>query len=201
MAEYSPVTDMVARAKNGDKQAWNEIVERYAPLIWSICRKYRLSEADAEDVGQVVWLHLVNHLADLRDPAALPGWLATTTRRQCIRVRRTAAQLPQVTGPLVDADNMADPEAALADQELILAERHAALREAVADLPPGYRELIVLLTADPPVSYTEISERLGIPIGSIGPSRSRCLARLRRHPAIAELIDAGARPIACEDAP
>ena len=198
MAEYSPVTDMVARAKNGDKQAWNEIVERYAPLIWSICRKYRLSEADAEDVGQVVWLHLVNHLADLRDPAALPGWLATTTRRQCIRVRRTAAQLPQVTGPLVDADNMADPEAVLAEHELLLAERHAALRQAVSDLPPGYRDLIVLLTADPPVSYTEISERLGIPIGSIGPSRSRCLARLRRHPAIAALIDADARPTGCE---
>ena len=201
MAEYSPVTDMVARAKNGDKQAWNEIVERYAPLIWSICRKYRLSEADAEDVGQVVWLHLVNHLADLRDPAALPGWLATTTRRQCIRVRRTAAQLPQVTGPLVDADNMADTEAVLAEHELLLAERHAALRQAVSDLPPGYQDLIVLLTADPPVPYAEISAKLGIPIGSIGPSRSRCLARLRRHPAIAELIDAGARPIACEDAP
>ena len=198
MAEYSPVTDMVARAKNGDKQAWNEIVERYAPLIWSICRKYRLSEADAEDVGQVVWLHLVNHLADLRDPAALPGWLATTTRRQCIRVRRTAAQLPQVTGPLVDADNMADPEAVLAEHELLLAERHAALRQAVSDLPPGYRDLIVLLTADPPVPYAEISAKLGIPIGSIGPSRSRCLARLRRHPAIAALIDADARPTECD---
>ena len=201
MAEYSPVTDMVTRAKNGDKQAWDEIVERYAALIWSICRKYRLGDADAEDVGQVVWLHLGNHLGDLRDLAALPGWIATTTRRQCIRVRRTAAQLPQVTGPFADTDNMADPEAVLADHELLLAERHAALRQAVSDLPPGYRELIILLTADPPVSYTEISARLGIPIGSIGPSRSRCLARLRRHPALAELMDAEARPLACEDAP
>ena len=201
MAEYSPVTDMVIRAKSGDKQAWNEIVERYAPLIWSICRKHRLGEADAEDIGQVVWLNLVEHLADLRDPAALPGWLATTTRRQCIRVRRAAAQLPQVTGPPIDVDTMADPEAVLAEHELLLAERHAALRRAVSDLPPGYRELIILLTADPPVSYAEISARLGIPIGSIGPSRSRCLARLRRHPAIAELMDAGAPPIVCEDAP
>jgi RNA polymerase sigma factor (sigma-70 family) len=190
MRDYPTVTDLVTRARRGDKQAWDEIVERYAPLIWSICRRYRLSEADAEDVGQVVWLHLVDHLDALRDAAALPGWIVTTTRRQCIRVRRAAAQLPLATGPLIDVDNMADPEAALADQELILAERHAALREAVADLPPGYKELILLLTADPPVSYTEISERLGIPIGSIGPSRSRCLARLRRHPAIAELIAA-----------
>ena len=146
----------------------------------------------------MVWLHLVDHLDDLRDPAALPGWLATTTRRQCIRVRRAAAQLPQVTGPLVDADNMADTKAVLAEHELLLAERHAALRKAVSDLPPGYRELIILLTADPPVSYAEISAKLGIPIGSIGPSRSRCLARLRRHPAIAELIDADTWPVACE---
>ena len=137
MRDYPPVTDMVTRARNDDRQAWDEIVERYAPLIWSICRKYRLGDADAEDVGQVVWLHLVDDLDNLRDPAALPGWIATTTRRQCIRVRRTAAQLPQVTGPLMDADNMADTEAVLADHELLLAERHAALRQAVSDLPPA----------------------------------------------------------------
>ena len=83
MRDYPPVTDMVTRASNGDNQAWDEIVERYAPLIWSICRRYRLGDADAEDVGQVVWLHLVDQLDDLRDPAALPGWIATTTRRQC----------------------------------------------------------------------------------------------------------------------
>jgi len=196
MAEYSPVTDMVTRAKNGDKQAWDEIVERYVPLIWSICRQYRLGDAEAEDVGQMVWLHLVNRFDDLRDPASLPGWLATSTGRQCLRLRQAAARFKQVTGPLVDADNMADTEAVDAEQELLLAECHAALREAMYDLPPGYRELMDLLTAEPPVSYTEISARLGIPIGSVGPSRSRCLARLRRHPAIAMLIDADARPIA-----
>jgi DNA-directed RNA polymerase specialized sigma24 family protein len=101
----------------------------------------------------------------------------------------------------MDADTMADTEAAPPDHELLAAERHAALRQAVSDLPPGYKELIILLNADPPVSYAEISAKLGIPIGSIGPSRSRCLARLRRHPAIAELIDADAQPIACGDAP
>ena len=85
----------------------------------------------------MVWLHLVNHLDDLRDPAALPGWLVTTTQWQCFRVRRTAAQLPQVTGPLMDADNIADTEAVPAEDELLLAERHAALREAVSDLPPA----------------------------------------------------------------
>ena len=196
--DYPPVTDLVTRARHGDKQAWDAIVERYAPLIWSICRQYRLDDADAQDVGQMVWLHLVDHLDDLRDPAALPGWLATTTRRQCFRLRQASSRFKQVTGPLVDADNMADTGAVEAEHELLLAERHAALREAMADLPPGYRELMALLTAEPPVSYAEISAKLGIPIGSIGPSRSRCLARLRRHPAIAALIDADARSTGCE---
>jgi len=196
--DYPPVTDLVTRARHGDKQAWDAIVERYAPLIWSICRQYRLDDADAQDVGQMVWLHLVDHLDDRRDPAALPGWLATTTRRQCFRLRQASSRFKQVTGPLVDADNMADTGAVEAEHELLLAERHAALREAMADLPPGYRELMALLTAEPPVSYAEISAKLGIPIGSIGPSRSRCLARLRRHPAIAALIDADARPTGCE---
>jgi len=196
--DYPPVTDLVTRARHGDKQAWDAIVERYAPLIWSICRQYRLDDADAQDVGQMVWLHLVDHLDDLRDPAALPGWLATTTRRQCFRLRQASSRFKQVTGPLVDADNMADTGAVEAEHELLLAERHAALREAMADLPDGCRELMALLTADPPVPYAEISAKLGIPIGSIGPSRSRCLARLRRHPAIAALIDADARPTGCE---
>ena len=193
MRDYPPVTELVTRARRGDKQAWDAIVERYAPLIWSICRQYRLSDADAEDVGQVVWLHLVDRLDDLRDPAALPGWLATTTRRQCFRLRRTAARSRQVSGPLVDADNMADTGAVLAEDELLQAERDAALRAAMSDLPRGCRELMTLLTADPPVSYAEISARLGIPVGSIGPNRRRCLDKLRHHPAIAALISAEAQ--------
>src|SRR5690242_10490716 len=89
------VTGLVTQARNGDRQAWDALVERYAPLIWSICRRYRLADADAHDVGQGVWLHLVDQLGALRDPAALPGWLATTTRRECRRVvcaaRRSSA--------------------------------------------------------------------------------------------------------------
>jgi RNA polymerase sigma factor (sigma-70 family) len=90
MSTDQPVTDLVTRARNGDKQAWDALVERYAPLIWSICRRHRLDGADAEDVGQSVWLLLVDHLGNLRHPAALPGWLATTTRRECGRVLRAA---------------------------------------------------------------------------------------------------------------
>src|ERR1700724_1128621 len=82
MRDDPQVTDLVMRAGKGDQQAWDALVERYSPLIWSICRRYRLSDADAEDVGQAVWLHLVDQLDSLRDPAALPGWLSTTTRRE-----------------------------------------------------------------------------------------------------------------------
>jgi len=82
--------DLVTRARNGDKQAWDALVDRYAPLVWSICHRHRLSRADADDVGQSVWLQLVEHLGTVRDPAALPGWLATTTRRECGRVLRAA---------------------------------------------------------------------------------------------------------------
>ena len=182
--------ELVRRARKGDKQAWDVLVERYAPLIWSICRRYRLDDGDAEDVGQMVWLHLVDHLDDLRDPAALPGWLATTTRRQCIRVRRAAARLPQVTGLLMDADNMADADAVPTEHELLLAERHAALNEAFTRLPSCWQQLIAVLIEDPPVPYAQISAQLGIPVGSIGPTRSRCLDKLRRDPAIAALINA-----------
>ena len=185
----APVTDLVMRARDGDRQAWEAIVERYAPLVWSICRRYRLADADANDVGQSVWLQLVDQIGKIRDPAALPGWLATTTRRECSRIVR-AAQRMQPPGYVLDVGNIADERAAIADDELLLAERHAALREALCYLPPACQQLIALLAEDPPLPYAQIGARLGIPVGSIGPSRSRCLDKLRRHPAIAALTNA-----------
>jgi RNA polymerase sigma factor (sigma-70 family) len=183
-----PVTDLVMRARNSDKQAWDDLVERYAPLIWSICRRYRLDGADADDVGQTVWLHLVDQLDRLRDPAALAGWLATTTQRECLRVLR-AAQRPQPRRHGPDIEDIPDRHAVIAEQELLTAERHAALREALTRLPPRCQQLLALLLHDPPLPYAQISARLGIPVGSIGPSRARCLDTLRRHQAIAALMD------------
>jgi RNA polymerase sigma factor (sigma-70 family) len=189
MRNDPPVTDLVIRARNGDKQAWDALVERYAPLVWSVCRRYRLSRADAEDVNQSVWLTLVDQLAALREPAALPGWLATTTQRECGRVLRTARR-PQTSWYVLDAEDIADEQAATAEEELLQAERHAALREALASLSPSCQQLIGMLIQDPPVPYTQISTELGIAVGSIGPTRRRCLNKLRSHPAIAALIDA-----------
>ena len=189
----SVVIDLVAYARGGDIQAWDALVERYAPLIWSICRKYRLGRADADDVRQSVWLRLVDQLDKIREPAALPGWIATTTRRECGRLVR-AAHGPHAVVYALDADNIPDKQAEAAEQELLAAERQAALREAFTHLPPKGQRLIAMLTADPPVPYLEISARLGIPVGSIGPTRSRCLDRMRRHPAIAGLINAKSGP-------
>ena len=103
----SVVMHLVARARGGDIRAWDTLLERYAPLIWSICRKYRLGPADAEDVGQSVWLCLVAQLDKVREPAALPGWLATTTRRECVRVVHAAHGPHAISYPL-DAENIPD---------------------------------------------------------------------------------------------
>jgi len=185
--DASVIADLVSRARNGEQQAWDALVERYAPLIWSICRKYRLHDSDAEDASQSVWLHLVNHLDSVRDPAALPGWLATTTRRECTRILRVAKR-SQVVEDVPDIENIPAEQARTVEQELLVAERHAVLREAFMDLPPAGQLLIALLTIDPPLPYAEIAARLGIQVGSIGPTRARCLDRLRRHPAIIALI-------------
>jgi len=185
------VTDLVARAAKHDMQAWDALVERFTPLIRSVCRRHRLTDADASDVAQSVWLHLVDRLGTIRQPAALPGWIATTARRECIKVLR-ASQGPLAGYPL-DTE-IPDDHAGPVDTELLAAERHAALREAFTALPPGGQQLISMLVADPPLPYTEISAKLGIPVGSIGPNRQRCMDKLRRYPAIAALINADAGP-------
>jgi RNA polymerase sigma factor (sigma-70 family) len=190
MSDDPSVTDLVTRAMNGDEQAWDALVERYTPLVWSICRRHRLGDADADDVGQSVWLQLTAQLDKVRDPAALPGWLATTTRRECVRVVEAARRSQ---APRYVLESIPDEQMGMAEHELLVAERHAALREAFTRLPPCCQRLIALLIEDPPVPYAQISARLGIPAGSIGPSRGRCLEKLRRDPAIAALINAESR--------
>lgn len=188
MRDYLSITDLVTRARTGDQQAWDALVEQYAPLVWSICRRYRLNVTDAQDVGQTVWLRLVDHLSNLRDSAALAGWLATTTRRECGRVLCALGR--PALAHVCDAENIPDKSrSGIAERELIIHERIAALLEAFRDLPPDCQGLLALLIADPPLSYAQISATLDIPVGSIGPSLGRCLAKLRRHPTVAALIN------------
>jgi RNA polymerase sigma factor (sigma-70 family) len=186
------VVALVERAAEGDREAWDGIVERYAPLVWSVCGRYRLSSHDREDVAQVVWLLLVEQLGKLREPAALPGWLATTTARECLRVvtaRRATPEDPAwLSAATVDTTGEAADDATV-EAEILAAELNATLRAAVLSLPPRCQRLLSMLVSDPPYSYAEISAALGIPVGSIGPQRARCLERLRRSRILEALAD------------
>jgi len=200
MCDDPSVTDLVTRASNGERQAWDALVERYAPLVWSICRRHGLGDADASDVGQSVWLQLADQLDHFRAPAALPGWLADVAVRECRRARCAVRSAPGA-GPVLDAESLSgndagpvpDIPAGVIEHELAIAERHAALRDAFAQLPRRGQQLIVLLIEDPAMSHAQISAKLGIPVERVGPARDHCLDMLRRHPAVAALIGAEAR--------
>jgi RNA polymerase sigma factor (sigma-70 family) len=182
------VIALVKQVCTGDQEAWNELIERYSPLVWSICLRYRLERQDVDDVGQSVWLLLVEHIGALREPAALAGWLATTTRNECLRVLRVARRHER-DGLPPEEQMPPDRSEPTIEQEIIRAERDAALRAAFAELSPACHELLSLLISDPSPGYTEISARLGMPVGSIGPTRSRCLDRLRRSPHLTAVLD------------
>lgn len=189
MRDDPTVTVLVTRAAGGDQSAWDEIVERYAPLVWSICRRYRLDRADTDDVAQNVWLRLVEQLSALREPAALPGWLATTTQRECLRVLRVNSQADRRNERLAD-EMMTASQSVEIEEEIIAAEWNRVLNQAFDELLPPCRELLSMLMQEPPVPYAEISRRLGIPVGGIGPSRARCLDKMRRSSPLAALLEA-----------
>lgn len=178
------VTELVHAAAAGDSSAWNALVARYSGLVWSVARQHRLSDADAGDVCQAAWLRLVENLGSLREPEAVGGWLATTVRRESLRViKHSGRQIPTDTEAQHDISD--DTAATDPDRFLLAGEREEAMRTAFASLGEACRTLLTLLNADPPVSYAEISATLDMPVGSIGPTRARCLDRLRKSPALA----------------
>ena len=179
---------LVKASVDRDEDAWDELVRRFAGLVAFVIRHYRLSAADTQDVSQLVWLRLVEHLGQIREPSALPGWLATTTRHECERYLR-------VNGRSVAMDPLTmwfhdRPDGPEVDEMLLATERRQVLLNALAELSAPHRELLLMLTADPPHSYAEISRILGIPIGSIGPTRSRVLDKLRDTDAVRAYLDA-----------
>jgi RNA polymerase sigma factor (sigma-70 family) len=186
MRDDPVVIDLVLRARAGDAAAWDGIVERYAALVWSVCRRYRLTDSDADDVAGSVWLRLVEHLDTLSEPAALPGWLARTTQRECLQLLRARKWQVPVDDPELGAGAPGVGEGGL-DGVLLVEERRHALRSAFAELPSRCRELLAMLFADPPASYAEIGAALDLPVGAIGPTRRRCLDRLRRSRDLAAL--------------
>jgi RNA polymerase sigma factor (sigma-70 family) len=174
----SVVAQLVKRAAEGEQDAWNALVDRFASTLWVIARGYRLTAADAADVFQTTWLRLLEHLDRIEQPERVGAWLATTARRECLRVHRMAGrQVPSGD----DFDLVADPATLGApDCGLLAAERKRLVGEMIEQLPERSRLLLRLLSADSPPSYAEIGRVLSMPIGSIGPTRARALEQLRR---------------------
>ena len=171
------VAEVVGRAADGDQLAWERLFDQYARLIWSMTRDFKLVESDAADVFQTTWLRLLEHINRLDHPARVGSWLAATARHECLR--QLAARKRIVL--MHDDDDLAEGEShgPEIDERLLADERAAAVREALSHLPWRWQRLLQLLMNDPPASYAEISDQLGLPVGSIGPTRGRCLERLR----------------------
>jgi RNA polymerase sigma factor (sigma-70 family) len=171
------IVGWVRRAATGDLYAWNRLVDQYSRLIWSITASFKLVESDAADVVQTTWMRLIEHIDRIEQPARVGSWLASTARNECLR--HVAARKRIV---LVREDcefDGADHHGAAVDEALLANERVQDVRDAMSHLPSQWQRLMEMLMADPPVSYAEISDQLGLPIGSIGPTRGRCLAKLR----------------------
>ena len=181
-----PTQELFARIRDGDAAAWNALTDRYTGLMWSIARSLRMKDADAADAVQTTWLRLVENLDSIRDPERLGSWLATSVRRECYDILRRSARV-QLSGPdgPESWDGVADPADPL-DFALLRDERDAELWRAVGRLRPSCQRLLRVLMADPPPSYSDVSAALDIPVGSIGPTRQRCLKCLR------DLIDENA---------
>jgi RNA polymerase sigma factor (sigma-70 family) len=182
-ASSEAVTILVAGAIAGDARAWEALVLRYSALLRTVVRHYRLSETDTNDVIRTVWLRMLEHLEELRRPGQLPAWLATTARRESLRLlAHRRRDVPLEADELSGSDERFVEDTA---SRLEQAERHEALRAGLSELPETQRQLLGLLLDDPPLPYSEISRRLGIPVGSIGPTRARAMERLRQTRAMA----------------
>jgi RNA polymerase sigma factor (sigma-70 family) len=168
---------MVQRAAQGDQRAWERLVNQYARLIWAMTRDFKLSESDAADVSQATWLRLLEHIDRLDHPDRVGSWLAATARNECLRSLNARKKVV-----LVQDDDTLRGDATSArevDEGLLADERAADVRRALSHLPLRWQQLLQMLMADPPATYAEISDRLGLPVGSIGPTRGRCLEMLR----------------------
>ena len=186
-ADDAAVAALVLSAREGDQTAWDGLVERFSGLVWAVARAHRLSKADAADVSQTTWMRLVEHLDGIREPERLGAWLAATARHECLRtIRKTGRAAPTE----LDDDHLPDTDVDLGpelDARLDAAEHQEALWAAFERLPERGRAVLRVLMADPAPSYAEAAAALDMPIGSLGPTRARCLERLRKSPELAAL--------------
>jgi RNA polymerase sigma factor (sigma-70 family) len=179
--------ELVGRIRNGDSSAWRELVDQYEPLLRRLARQYRLSGQDMEDVVQLTWLRCLEHIDQITHADRLRGWLATVCRRESIRLatkgRREIALGEQSVTRLVDnGQEELDPGAEMARRDA-----HDWLSRAIRALPQKQQLVLTELLKEESRSYLDLSRRLGLPMGSIGPTRQRAIARLRQDPRLAEL--------------
>lgn len=179
------LVDLVLAARAGDSSAWTKLIGRFDTTLRNIAGSCRLAPADIDDVVQATWLALLQDLQRIREPAAVAGWLVTATRREAIRLQRSRVREHLTDEVEVTGDSLLPgPEASA-----IARERRAVLTRALATLPDRHHRLMRLLLAQPALDYQQISDRLAMPVGSIGPIRARSLARLSRHPELLALRD------------
>ncbi|MCW3042426.1 MAG: polymerase, sigma-24 subunit, subfamily [Actinobacteria bacterium] len=176
--DHREPAQLVRDASGGDSGAWSALVDRFAPLVWSVARSYRLSQQDAADVSQTTWLRLAEHIDRLREPERVGAWLATTAGRESLAViRRRQREVPVEEATLsepLDGDFSDQPA-----ESMLRCTQSEELWRAFSVLPVRSQLLLRLLFADPQPSYQEIATLTGMPIGSIGPTRARCLRELR----------------------
>ena len=172
--------DLVAECLSGNQEAWTALVSKYKNLVYSVPMKYRMSPDDAADVFQSVWTELYNELSKLRRAGAVRSWLVTVASNQCYRWKKNQRKWSEPADPEFDIETLAGDSGAAALQESI--EREQVVREAIQRLPDRCQTMVRLLFySDPPPSYSEVAQRLGLAEGSIGFIRGRCLQKLRRN--------------------
>lgn len=175
--QEAPVAKLVQLAGEGCGKAWQELVSRFGGMIAATGRRYRLSNADVAELQQITWLRLVENLHKIEQPERVGGWLATTARRESLQLLRRGSKYHSGADQMLA--NMADQHLPEPDAKPIAEERAAVVRAAWQHLAPRCQELLSLLMMEDPLSYKDLSELLRVPIGSLGPTRGRCLERLR----------------------
>ena len=176
MSSSEDPTQLLGNALDGDQDAWDALIEQYRSLVWAVVRSAGVYGDDAEDAFQMTFVRLIERGRSIVDASRLGGWLATTARNESRNIQRRQRRIDHVE----EWDDRPDPSARALDHGLLSVEDESAVRRAFAELTERCQQLLRLLFTDPPLEYDDIGATLDMPVGSIGPTRARCLERLRR---------------------
>lgn len=179
--------DRVRAVLSGDDAAWAALVREYAPLVWSVARRHRLSRADAADASQNTWIAIARRLPTLRHPDRLAGWIATTARRECLKIHEATTR--EIPADWIDAP---EPTEIGPEPAALRSARDRLLWQAFASLPARCRDLLGLLVQAPELTYAQLGRALGVNVNSVGQTRGRCLELLRRRLATLDIREESA---------